>query len=94
MDSSTKTKPKSKYKEILSKPYVLILENDDWNTFDYVISCLMKICSHELEQATQCAYIIHHTGRCDVKYGDFETISIMKEKLVNSGLQAVMEING
>jgi ATP-dependent Clp protease adaptor protein ClpS len=93
MATITKKKTDSKVEEILSKPYKLILHNDDYNTFDWVITCLMKICKHEVEQATQCAHIIHHNGKCDVKYGDIETISTMKDKLRSAGLSATMEAN-
>jgi len=93
MATITKKKTKSKVQEILSKPYKLILHNDDHNTFDWVITCLMKVCNHELEQANQCAHIIHYKGKCDVKYGDLETISAMKDKLRGAGLSATMESN-
>lgn len=94
MSTITKKKTKSKVEEILSKPYRLDLHNDDYNTFDHVINCLMKICKHEFEQATQCAHIVHFRGKCDVKYGDYETISEMKEKLKGAGLSVTMEVNG
>jgi ATP-dependent Clp protease adaptor protein ClpS len=91
--SKTKEQVESKVESILAKPYVLFLENDDYNSFDWVITCLMKVCKHEYEQANQCAYIVHHNGVCDVKYGDFETISTMKEKLQSAGLSVTMEEN-
>jgi len=94
MATITKKKTQSKVDEVLSKPFKLILHNDDYNTFDHVINCLMKVCGHELEQATQCAHIVHFNGKCDVKYGDYETISTMKEKLQHSGLIATLEVNG
>jgi len=53
----------------------------------------MQICKHEYEQASQCAHIVHFNGKCDVKYGDLETISEMKEKLASAGLSVTMEIN-
>lgn len=93
MATITKKKTQSKAKEILSKSYRLDLHNDDFNSFDWVISCLMKVCGHEYEQANQCAHIVHFKGKCDVKYGDFETISTMKEKLQNAGLSVTMEEN-
>jgi len=89
----TKEKVESKVEEILSKPYRLDLHNDDKNSFDHVITCLMKVCEHEQEQANQCAQIVHFSGICDVKYGDFETISKMKDKLQSSGLSVTMESN-
>ena len=93
MATITKKKTQSKVKELLSKPYRLDLHNDDFNTFDYVINCLMKFCGHEFEQANQCAHIVHFKGKCDVKYGDYDTISVMKEKLQNAGLSVTMEVN-
>jgi ATP-dependent Clp protease adaptor protein ClpS len=54
----------------------------------------MSICGHELEQANQCAHLVHFKGKCDVKYGDQETILDMKERLIKSGLSATVEING
>jgi len=93
MATITKEKTSSKVEEIISKPYKLILHNDDKNSFDWVITCLMKICGHEYEQANQCAHVVHFKGECDVKYGDLETISKMKEKLVNAGLLATIEKN-
>ena len=93
MSTITKKKTSSKVKEILSKPYKLVLHNDDYNSFDWVITCLIKICKHEQEQATQCAHIVHFSGKCDVKYGDLDTISTMKDKLISAGLSATMESN-
>ena len=91
--AETKEEVESKVEEILSKPYRIDLHNDDFNSFDWVITCLMKVCKHEYEQANQCAYIVHHNGLCDVKYGDFETISTMKEKLQSAGLSVTIEEN-
>jgi ATP-dependent Clp protease adaptor protein ClpS len=93
MKTITEKETSLKVDQILSKPYVLILHNDDWSTFDHVISCLMKFCSHEYDQANQCAHIVHFIGKCDVKYGDYSTISQMKELLRKSGLIATMEVN-
>lgn len=93
MATITKKKTESKVEEVLSKPYRLDLHNDDHNTFDWVIQCLMKVCKHEYEQANQCAHIVHFRGKCDVKYGDYDTISTMKDKLQSAGLSVTMEVN-
>jgi ATP-dependent Clp protease adapter protein ClpS len=37
--------------------------------------------------------IVHNSGKCDVKYGDVDTISTMKDKLKSLGLSVTMEIN-
>jgi ATP-dependent Clp protease adaptor protein ClpS len=93
MSTITEEKVDSKVQEILSKPYRLDLHNDDYNSFDHVINCLIKVCGHEFTQAEQCAHIVHFKGVCDVKYGDLETISEMKNKLQNAGLSVTMEVN-
>jgi ATP-dependent Clp protease adaptor protein ClpS len=93
MSITTKKKTESKVGEVISKPYRLILHNDDYNTFEWVITCLMKICNHEFEQANQCAHIVHYRGKCDIKYGDFEIILEMKDKLKSAGLSVTMEPN-
>ena len=93
MATITKKKTQTKVEELVSKPYRLDLHNDDYNTFDHVINCLMKFCGHEFEQANQCSHIVHFKGKCDVKYGDYDTISSMKEKLQKSGLSVTMEVN-
>ena len=66
----------------------LILYNDDVNTFDYVIELLMDICEHTLEQAQQCALIVHYSGKCPVKEGSYEDLLPRCSKLLNAGLTA------
>ena len=85
MSTITKKQVHTDLDNILSQPYILILENDDYNSFDWVIECLMKVCGHEYEQASQCAHLVHFTGKCDVKRGDKETITKMYNKLKGAG---------
>lgn len=93
MGTITKKQTKSKVDEILSRPYRLTLHNDPVNTFDWVITCLIKVCNHEQEQAEQSAHVVHFSGKCDVKYGDKEIITTMKDKLKSAGLSVTMEKN-
>lgn len=92
---STKTKEKEFVEELVDveeeKPNVLILLNDDVNTFDFVIESLVEICKHDYPQAEQCAFITHHKGQCDVKHGTFDKLKPMKDALLDRGLMA--EIN-
>ena len=69
----------------------LVLYNDDYNTFDFVIETLVNICKHNSNQAEQCAYIVHYKGKCDVKSGDYEKLKPMKEALTDKGLNAKIE---
>ena len=69
----------------------LILYNDDYNTFDFVIECLIDICKHDQLQAEQCTYIIHYNGKCAVKNGTYDVLNPMREALCDRGLSAVVE---
>lgn len=69
----------------------LILHNDDYNTFDWVIESLVEICKHNTEQAEQCAYIVHYRGKCQVKHGDEEMMNKLHAALVQRGLTATVE---
>jgi len=93
MGTLTEKKEKSILENIIQSPYKIILHNDDYNTFDWVIECLVKICGHDLEQATQCAHIVHFKGKCDVKYGDLNKLKRMKDTLHSSGLNVTLEEN-
>ena len=69
----------------------IILYNDDFNTFDHVISCLIKICSHEIIQAEQCAWIVHTNGKCIVKTGEYKELEPLCTSLLEKGLSAIIE---
>lgn len=69
----------------------LVIYNDEVNTFDFVISSLISVCKHERIQAEQCTFIIHYSGRCSVKDGDFKGLQPMCEALLERGLTAVIE---
>ncbi|MCW3786860.1 ATP-dependent Clp protease adaptor ClpS [Plebeiibacterium sediminum] len=87
------TLTKKKTKEELDKLYksTLILWNDDFNTFDFVIECLMKYCKHTIEQAEQCSLIVHYKGKCDVKSGSEKELLPIKNILIDCGLSVTIE---
>jgi ATP-dependent Clp protease adaptor protein ClpS len=69
----------------------IILYNDDFNTFDHVISCLVQICNHEVIQAEQCAGIVHTNGKCIVKTGEYKELEPLCTSLLEKGLSAIIE---
>ena len=69
----------------------LILHNDDVHTFDYVISSLVDICHHDVLQAEQCAFIVHHNGKCDIRNGSFDELHLMKDQLTSKGLSVTID---
>lgn len=72
-------------------PVNLIVWNDEVNTFDWVIQSLIEICGHTVEQAEQCAWIIHHKGKYAVKRGPRNKLAPMREGLVDRGIGATVE---
>lgn len=69
----------------------LVLYNDDYNTFDWVIECLVEICEHTYEQAEQCAWIVHYKGRYPVLHGTYEYLLPRYEALCERGLTVNIE---
>lgn len=69
----------------------LVLYNDDVNTFDFVIECLIEICGHTLEQAEQCTILVHYKGKCTVKTGSMELLKPMHKKLLSRGLTSEIQ---
>ena len=68
----------------------IVVHNDDVNTFDHVIISLVEICDHELTQAEQAAWIIHHNGKCSVKRGTFDQLEARCHALQQRGLSAAI----
>ncbi len=87
----TKKLPGAENKEKSIEENFLTLHNDDVHTFDYVIDALIDICEHEVEQATQCTYLVHYKGKCDVKRGSFSSLKPMKDALIARELNATID---
>lgn len=89
--------PKREYQEDIlvmedtNDHYKLVLWNDDFNTFDFVITSLIDICNHTLEQAEQCTMLVHYKGKCTVKTGSLELIEPMHKALISRGLTSEIQ---
>jgi ATP-dependent Clp protease adaptor protein ClpS len=66
----------------------IVLYNDDFHTFDFVIESLIKVCEHTSIQAEQCTYIVHYNGKCGVKKGNMEKLKPICTALLDRGLTA------
>lgn len=92
LNSQNYDSPKREYEEevlVLDRTddvYKLVLHNDDVNTFDFVIECLIEICKHTPEQAEQCTLLVHYKGKCTVKTGSMDLLKPMHQKLLSRGL--------
>ncbi len=69
----------------------LIVYNDDFNTFDWVIQCFMEVCEHTQEQSEQLSILVHFKGKATVKTGTMSVLKPMKDALIERGLSAVIE---
>ncbi len=69
----------------------LIVLNDDYNTFDWVIECFMDVLKHTSEQSEQLAWIVHTKGKASVKLGTLEELKPYKDALTDRGLNAIIE---
>lgn len=91
MEYTTKTEQEQKSKKQISNSYSLVLYNDDVNTFDHVINCLIRICQHDVVQAEQCAWLVHNRGKCNIKSGKLSILRKMQNALTQNGLSAEIE---
>ncbi len=66
---------------------VLVLYNDEVNTFNHVIKSLVEVCGHDEIQAEQCAVIVHFKGQYEIKRGSPVVINVMSKKLNSLGLK-------
>jgi len=93
-NSRSYDEPKRQYEEevlvmeLEDEVYKLVVHNDDVNTFDFVIMCLINICEHTPEQAEQCTLLIHYKGKCTVKTGSLEKLKPMHQALLDKGLSS------
>ena len=90
-DTEELTKTETKTKESNGK--VIVLHNDDYNSFAHVEKCLISLCEHSPEQAAQCAMIVHYRGKCDVKRGDESTLKKIYLKMKAELLTVTLEEN-
>ena len=82
-------------KKVLKKSkrgkYQVVLHNDNHNTFEHVIDCLIEACGHNEFQAHQCALIVHNAGRCTVFIDSHDQCEAVYEYLIKSKLKAKLE---
>jgi len=69
-----------------TEEFKLVLFNDDVNTFDYVIDCLVAYCDHDTLQAEQCAFLVHYKGKCIIKNGAKSELLPIYNTLSEKGL--------
>ena len=90
-NSNTETEYEEDVLTLTEETKKIILYNDVVNSFEFVIETLIDVCEHEPEQATQCTYIVHYKGKCDVKNGEYDKLKPICSELLRRGLSAEIE---
>ena len=70
---------------------LLILHNDEVNTFDHVIGALQDVCKHDKVQAEQCALLTHLKGSCEIKRGTLSELEDLQEVLSGKYLTVTID---
>lgn len=65
--------------------YAVIIENDDFHTFAYVIFLLQEIFDHVIEDATRLAKEVHEKGKATVWTGVLEVAELKRELIQEYG---------
>jgi len=70
----------------LKETHRLILWNDNSNTFDHVINCLMKYLDYNEPQSEAIAWTVHNDGKCTILEGSFTEIEVYRKIFKQEGL--------
>lgn len=76
---------------VVSPTHRLILWNDDTNTFDHVINCLIKHLQYTEVEAGKIAWKVHTEGKCAVLEGTYTEVEIYRKILKAEGLTVSVE---
>jgi len=92
-DTITERRP-DLFNETAQKPldeYVVIVFNNEVNTFDEVISILQKATGCSLQEAEMETWEVHHTGRSVVHHGDRNECERAAAIIATIGIRVAVE---
>lgn len=87
----TETVEKTEIETNIVKPKVVILNNDDYSTFDLVENCLIRICKMDVATAKRKTWEVHTKYKAVVAEGDDDYLTKIKLQLRAEGLSATIE---
>lgn len=87
MEDNLHEKKMDKGSAIQTEFYELILLNDEINTFEHVMQCLMIICSFDSERAEQCTLLAHIRGQYALLSGNKEMLENIQQRLYEQNIQ-------
>lgn len=69
----------------------LILWNDDTNTFEHVIYCLVKYLKYSEGEGEKIAWTVHNKGKCTILEGTRTELEVYRKILQREGLTVSVE---
>ena len=75
----------------LKELHPLILWNDDVNSFDHVIFCMMKYLDYSGPQSQKIALKVHNEGKCAILEGSFTEMEVYRKILQQEALTVSVE---
>lgn len=75
----------------LEDVYQVVLYNDEFNTMDFVIKCLMHVFGHPMELAAKIMVEAHYKGRAIAEVENESTAKLHRDQLLSYGLTASIE---
>jgi ATP-dependent Clp protease adaptor protein ClpS len=66
-------------------PYAVIVHDDDFHTYEYVIEVLQKVCGHDLQKAFLLTQAVDLTGRAVVWTGMKEVAELKRDQIRGFG---------
>ncbi len=75
----------------LKNSHRLILWNDDVNTFEHVIWCMMNYLNYSEHQGEQIAWKVHNEGKCAILEGSFTEVEVYRKILQAEGLSVSID---
>ena len=76
-----------------TQTHKLVIYKDEYNSYLYVIACLIKFCNHEPIQAEQCAVIANNKGKCSIKSGSFMDMLDLQSAFKDVDIKTEIEVH-
>lgn len=76
---------------VVTPGHRLILWNDETNTFEHVINCLVKHLQYSAGEAEKIAWKVHTEGKCAVLEGSYTEVDVYRKILKSEGLTVSIE---
>jgi ATP-dependent Clp protease adaptor protein ClpS len=77
----TRPKEEEKTESRLLPPFNVVLENDDYHSFQFVVDVLRKVLGCTMERAFQLTLVAHNTGRSIIWTGPKEVAELKVEQV-------------